>query len=215
MSLPAVQGSLATAYRGGCLQRKAQHAYRFRADVLGVDISLGCFTAAKAEQGARKYDALQLLLYGSRAKTNFEWSSYTQADVAAAAQLLQAKGLDVHQAVVCARQSRVGGEWYGVHMRGVYWIATVSSSTATGIPSTSVRWCRGLSSAEAAARQADAGQLAVIGLGCTTNFPASSYTKLQLEEAGRYAVSKAVEAAHVAACLEAVEQVCDSCKPHE
>jgi hypothetical protein len=199
---PEVPGSRTPAYRGAHLHRKT-HLYRFRVCVLGIKRCLGCFRAAEAEQGARKYDSLQLLLYGARAKTNFEWSTYTRADIAAAASLLQAKGLDVHQAVIFARQCLRGGKWFGVHADGVSWTATMFQKR----PERALRWC-GLSSAEAAARRADAGQLAVVGLGCTTNFPASSYTKLELEEAGRYATSKGMQAVHVAACLEAVEQVC-------
>jgi hypothetical protein len=207
MLVPAVQGTL-PAYRGSCLRLGRSHVYQFEAFVLGRNIYLGCFTLEDAKEGARMYDALHLLLYGARAKTNFEWSTYTRADIAAAAQLLQDKGLDVHKAIMHARLTRPGGEWYGVNAtRGVSWRAYVCCSSANGSRKEVVWW--GLPTAEAAAHQADAGRLAVTGLGCTTNFPASSYTKLQLEEVGRYATSKGTETVHVAACLEAVEQVCD------
>jgi hypothetical protein len=203
-------GNLPTLRGGSYLQSKS--VYCFKAAVLGKQLSLGKFKPEEAEVGARKYDALQLLVYGPRAETNFEWSSYAQADVAAAAQFLQDKGLDVHQAVLCARQSRFGCEWYGVVVRGVAWAAKVQLCKKEGSQRVDVAWSVS-SSAEAAARQADCGRLAMRGLGCTTNFPASSYTKLQLEEAGRHATSKGVDAARVAACLEAVEQVCVRLEP--
>jgi hypothetical protein len=207
MPSAAAQGTLPT-FRGGHYRSNA-HTYQFLATALGKHISLGSFKPAEAETGARMYDALQLLLYGPRALTNFEWSSYAQADIAAAAQLLQEKGLDVHQAVIFARQ-KYGREWYGVSSRAVSWIARVKHAcNGRASQDVNVAWY-GLPSAEAAARQADAGRLAIIRRGCTTNFPASSYTKLQLEEAGRHATSKGVEAAHLAACLEAVEQVCST-----
>jgi hypothetical protein len=65
----------------------------------------------------------------------------------------------------------------------------------------------GLPSAAAAAQKADCSYLAVQGLGCTTNFPASLYGRLQLEEAGEHAISKGVDGARVKASLEAVEKV--------
>jgi hypothetical protein len=123
MLLPAAAGRM-SAFRGGYMCPKSR-VYQFNARVLGKKRFVGCFKPEEAEEGARKYDSLQLLLYGPRAKTNFEWSSYTQADVAAAAQFLQAKGLDVHQAVIDARQSTLGGQWHGVALLNDSWSARV------------------------------------------------------------------------------------------
>jgi hypothetical protein len=52
----------------------------------------------------------------AHADTNFEWSSYPHADIEAAASFLEAKRLDVHQAVAAAREAR-GVGWIGVGLR--------------------------------------------------------------------------------------------------
>jgi hypothetical protein len=181
--------------------------FAFHISVVGKLRHLGLYPPASAEMGARLYDSLQLLLHGPRANTNFEWSSYTRADITAAAKVLQKKGVHVKAAVLHARATRAPGEWIGVVGRSTSWAADVAVYRGKGIPNVHVCW-KQLQSAEVAAQQADCCLLAVHGLGCTTNFPASQYSKLQLEEAGQYAVSKGVEAMRAKANLEAVEQVC-------
>jgi hypothetical protein len=172
---------------------------------------LGTFNTDQAASGARLYDAAQLLIRGPRSDINFEWSSYSQADVQRAVDLLQAKGVDVHRAVVAAREGQRGNAWFGAQAQGATWYAHVNDSSGQQL--SMVWWC-GLPSAEAAARQADCGLLAVKGMQCNfTNFPASAYSQLQLQQAGEHAISKGVEAALVKKNLEAVEKVRE-CAPH-
>jgi hypothetical protein len=167
---------------------------------------LGSFEPEQAATGARLYDAAQILIRGPRADINFEWSSYTQSDIQRAVEVLQAKGLDVHKAVV-AREERPGSEWFGVRELGTSWQAHLSRFPGQLRTLRKLSW-HGLPSAEAAARQADCGCLAARGLGCTvTNFPASAYSQLQLQQAGEHAIRKGVEAALVEENLAAVEKV--------
>jgi hypothetical protein len=181
--------------------------FDFCLSVSGKSVFLGQFSPEAAVAGARRRDALHLLLHGPHADTNFEWSSYTRADIAAAASFLEAKGLDVHQAVAFAREAR-GDGWNGVHFRKdrPSWTVHLQCQRGENGNRTAVDWY-GLRSAEAAAHQADCGFLAIRGLGCTTNFPASTYSQQQLEAAGEYAVSKGAKAACVAENLAAVQQV--------
>jgi hypothetical protein len=176
----------------------------------GKNINLGSFSPEAAQEGARLFDCLQLLLHGPHADTNFEWSSYTRADIAAAASFLEAKGVDVHQAIAAAREARGTCEWIGVHRTAgrASWTASVCCQIGNNAGYAALHNKRGLVSAEAAAHQADCGFLATRGLGCTTNFPASTYSQEQLQEAGDYAVSKGVEAARVEGNLAAIQQVC-------
>jgi hypothetical protein len=163
---------------------------------------------AVTNTAARRQDALRLLLDGPFANTTFEWSSYTQADIAAAAEALQARGLDAHQAVVDARAKKErGSQWVGVGFRDRAWRAQVTVSAYAGGHCRSVNVSWKLPHAEAAACQADCGFLATRGLGCTTNFPASSYSQEELEEAGQHAVRGGVDAAAVRENLGAVKQV--------
>jgi hypothetical protein len=206
MASPACLGGPVPTFKGGLL---VKGRYRFRVRFSGKEINLGSFSPEAAEPGARLYDSLQLLLHGPHANTTFEWSSYTRADIAAAASFLEAKGVDVHQAIDAAREARgTTCDWIGVFLRAgrASWdaAATCGSSRNGGWK---VEW-NGLVSAEAAAHQADCGYLATRGLGCTINFPASTYSQQQLQEAGDYAVSKGVEAAKVDENLAAVEEVC-------
>jgi hypothetical protein len=178
--------------------------YKFAIYVLGKSRYLGTYQPESAETGARLYDSLQLLLHGPRANTTFKWSAYTQGDVAAAAEVLQMMGIDVAQAMVHARTP---GNWIGVNAMAGSWTATVTVYQGKGNPEIKVRWYT-LQSAEVAAQQADCGFLAVHGLSCTTNFPASQYSKLQLEQAGECAISKGVDEMRVRGNLEAVDKVC-------
>jgi hypothetical protein len=75
-----------------------------------------------AVAGARLRDTLHLLLRGPHADTKvFEWSSYTRADIEAAASFLEAKRLNVHQAYtrLLLPQGRQGAlvGWIGVRLR--------------------------------------------------------------------------------------------------
>jgi hypothetical protein len=85
-------------------------------------------------------------------------------------------------------------------------VAPVTFQTGEDGGRKSVHWC-GQRSAEAAAHQADSCFLAMRGLGCTTNFPASTYSQQQLRQAGDYAVSKGVEAVRVEENLNDIAQV--------
>jgi hypothetical protein len=179
--------------------------YRFRVKCCGKGIALGSFSPDAAEPGARLYDSLQLLLHGPHADTNFAWSSYTRADIAAAASFLHAKGVDVHQAIAAAREARgTTCDWIGVYQRAGR--ATWEAQIRMGGSGWQFGW-HGLVSAEAAAHRVDCGYLATRGLGCTTNFPASTYSQQQLQEAADFATGKGAEAARIQANLAAVEQV--------
>jgi hypothetical protein len=190
----------------------ARGRYVFRYQGSGTAITLGSFKPDAAEAGARLYDAVLLLLHGPHADTNFEWNRYTRADVAAAALFLEAKGVDVKQAILSARNARgITCNWIGVcHTAGSTrtWRARTSGQRGeNGGLSVRVEW-DGMPSAEAAAHQADCGFLAVRGVGCITNFPASTYSQQQLEVAGDYAISKgAMSAARVEENLAAIQQV--------
>jgi hypothetical protein len=128
-----------------------------------------------------------LLLHGPHADTNFEWSSYTRADIAAAVLFLEAKGVDVRQAIAAARQARDStSEWIGVSRKtgsATWRVCIHNKNGGNGASRPTLSWCR-LVSAEAAAHQADCGFLAMRGLGSTTNFPASTYSQQQLQQVG-------------------------------
>jgi hypothetical protein len=192
-------------FKGSSQRLGGQHVFRKR--VAGKHIQLGQVNTEAAEPCARLYDALQLLLHGPRADTNFEWSSYTQADIAAAISFLQAKGVDAHQAVAAARETK-GSDWIGVTQNTgrSAWRAGILCQMGKSTGCTTLYW-NGLPSAEAAAHQADCGFLAVRGLGCTPNFPASTYSQQQLQEAGEYSVSKGLDKGSVDRNLAAVQQV--------
>jgi hypothetical protein len=204
--LPTAGAPLAT-FVGACWV-SGSNMYCFHIGILGASLVLGMYKPEDAESGARLYDALQLLLHGPRANTTYLWKTYTQANVAAAAEVLQSKVVGVHQAVVHAREGRAAGQWIGVscnRARAATWNAHLVLYT-TGSPKLNIRW--GVQqSAEEAARQADCGLLAIKGLRCTTNFPASRYRQQQLVAAGEHAISKGVDAGLVQGNLEAVQQV--------
>jgi hypothetical protein len=211
------RASSAVRSEGGSLQSyegatwlSRDNVHRFVIGVLGTRLVLGTYKPEHADSGARLYDALQLLLHGPCANTTFPWRTYTQADVAAAAKVLESKGVDVHQAVVYAGEGLHAGQWTGVARlaNGTSWRAQLFVNTK-GSPKLNIRW-GAQQSAEGAARQADCGLLAIQGLRCTTNFPASAYHQPQLAAAGEHAISKGVEAARVKRNLAAVEQVCQS-----
>jgi hypothetical protein len=195
------------SYKGAHKQARSSSGV-FTVSVLGTPQYLGCYKPEAADAGARLYDSLQLLLHGPRADTTFEWSAYTQADIAAAAAVLRKKGVNVKEAVVCARQGRGTSKWIGVgaKVQSTSWCTRITI-TGKGSKRILVSWY-GLPSVAAAAQQADCCLLAVQGLGCTTNFPASQYSQLQLEQAGQHAISKGVDGTQVTASLEAVEKVC-------
>jgi hypothetical protein len=206
MLVPEV--GMLVSYKGakrGCTSA----SYSFSTTILGKTYYLGSYRTETADTGARLYDSLQLLVYGPRADTNFEWSAYTQADIAAAAQFLHQKGVDVKEAVFRALEARGPDEWIGVGMQDTLWLARMSVHVKR---KKVIQLCwSGLPSAAAAAQQADCGLLAVKGLRCTTNFPASLYSQLQLEEAGEHASSKGVNGTVVQANLAAVEKVRAPC----
>jgi hypothetical protein len=121
-------------------------------------------------------------------------------------ELLQAKGVDVHKAVVAAREAQRGTEWLGAMAHKGSWRSHVAYDDGQQHWK-QLNW-HGLPSAAAAARQADCGLLAVRGMECNvTNFPASVYSQQQLQEAGEHAISKGMEAALVKKHLQAVEKV--------
>jgi hypothetical protein len=187
--------------------------YQFGTAVLGRTLKIGHYKPDAAESGARLYDSLQLLLHGPHAETNFKWSGYSQADVAGAARLLLDRGVDVQQAVLSAGGS--GSCWTGVSGQERTWAGKVMFRNED-CPGKKLRmtWS-GLPSAEAAARRVDPAFLCIYGLDRMTNFPASTYAQLELEEAGARAVSRGVEEGRVTQNLAAVEKVrgCP-CVPH-
>jgi hypothetical protein len=207
MASPASAAGPVPIFKGGSL---VKGRYRFRVKLSGKDINLGYLSPEAAEPGARLFDSLQLLLHGPHADTNFEWSSYTRADIAAAASFLEAKGVDVHQAIAAARAARgTTGDWIGVHQTAgrTSWAARIHCQVGNGAGYTTLHKSEGVLSAEAAAHQADCGLLATRGLGCTTNFPASTYSQQQLQEARNFATRVGAEAARVEGNLAAIEQV--------
>jgi hypothetical protein len=195
------------SYRGGRWRPEAQQ-FDFNLRFCGHSLHLGSFSAEGAASGARLYDALQLLLRGPRADTTYLWSTYTRADIAAAAAFLEAQRVDVPQAVVALTEGRSGssGRWLGVRPQGDCWAGVVGHTPSAGGARIALRW-GWQPSAEAAARDVDRLVLVVKGLGCTTNFPVATYSQEELEEAGVYAISKGVDAARVRANLEDVQQV--------
>jgi hypothetical protein len=198
-----------TSYKGLTLE-KGKGKYRLQVQVGGKTRFLGFFTTQKVEEGAQLFDCVQLLLYGPNADTNFPWRDYSRADIEAAAQMLQGKGVDVQQAVVDAAGVRCkGGRLLGVgesHGSSTF-VAHVHYREASG-KQLNILWGRGLRSVEAAAYQADLGLLAIQGLGGRrTNNTASTYTQGELEEAGKHAVASEVPKELVATNLEEVEQV--------
>jgi hypothetical protein len=183
-----------------------QEAYQFDVHFPnGGGAHLGHFTPAQAKHGAEAFDLLQLLIYGPFADTNFKWSHYTQENVAAAAAILSSGDVNLHAIIVLARLQK--GEWLAVEEEPQgCWRASVSCKQQ-GEVIDGVVCSQGGASAEEAARDADRGLLVVEGLGCTTNFPASSYSAQELEEAGWYAMGVGVDPERVENNLEAVEQV--------
>jgi hypothetical protein len=186
----------------GCVWKPRSQKYRFQITLLRKSWTIGDYKPAAVEVGARRYDALQLLLHGPYANTNFPWSSYTQLDIAAAVQLLRARGVDVLLAVAASTRKGWNGRF---ELRGTSWRAHLPVQLPGRITIT-ISWC-GLSDTGEAALHLDRGALAVKGLGCTTTLPASAHSKQDLEETGKYVISKGVDAALVKQNLEAVEQV--------
>jgi hypothetical protein len=197
----------AAPYKGCTYTTKTRQRCRIQLRVLGKMLCLGSFKPAEAEPGARLYDALQLLLRGPDAETNFEWSQYTQDSLAAAAAFLQSNNVDVREAMATARQGVYSGKLLGVTSHGgSSWQVQVQNTYEKGSQRIRVYWA-GLESAEAAAHLADCAFLAIHGLSCTTNFPASLCSPAELVQAGSHALRKGVEVAQVEANLAAVEQV--------
>jgi hypothetical protein len=207
MSSPAFPAPVANLK--GCSLNKGKYVFRTRVVGASRQLFLGSFAPEAAEPGARLYDSLQLLLHGPYADTNFEWSSYTRADIAAAASCLQAKGVDVHQAIAATREANSTCEWIGVHRTPgrASWTISLHCQVGSNAGYATLHKKGGLVSAEAAAHQADCCLLATRGLGCTTNFPASTYGQQQLQEAADFAISKGVEAARVEENLAVIKQV--------
>jgi hypothetical protein len=196
MASPALTGPGST-FKGSHLSR-GRCVFRYQA--AGQPVRLGCFKPEAAKTGARLYDAVQLLLHGPYADTNFEWSGYTLADVASAASVLEAKGVDVHKTVAAAVEARGAGGWNGACYASaslVSWKVRVGCQINGSSSYSDVHWGSPHPTAEAAAHQADCAYLATRGLGCTPNFPASTYSQQQLQEAGGYAISKGVDATRV------------------
>jgi hypothetical protein len=202
--------SSGTAELKGCSWSKPNQRFLVSISVLGKRLHLCSCTPEEVEQGARLYDAVQLLLHGPRANTNFEWSSYSRANITAAVKLLQDKGVDVPRAVVAARTPGQGsaGEWLGVVQRRSSWAAQVRWSPPDNIQKpVLVRW-GGLPGMETAIHHADCGFLAIRGLDCIPNLPASNYSQTELEQAGEAAVDSGVDKDVVLQNLAAVQQVC-------
>jgi hypothetical protein len=199
-------------YKGGSWREKVQK-YEFRTSFPHQkEIRLGLFKRQDAQPPARNTDAMQLLVNSYWADTTYFWSSYSRADIASAAELMRSHQVDVHRAVVAARKKRGLGKWFGVQFRNGAWTGALDirqpkSNDSKEVQRMKVHWSP-QASAEAAARDVDCGNLAVRGVGCTTNFPAGAYTQEELEEAGEYAISKGVNAARIRANLEEIQQVC-------
>jgi hypothetical protein len=196
----------------GCSWSSRRQGFEYKKCISGKRVSLGFVResdgqqSAVVETAARHYDAVELLLRGPFANTNFEWSTYTQDDVAAAAKFLEGKGINVHKAVIASRDGQGARDWIGVRQQDRKWHAQVNCRRDNGNEGIGITWPR-WSSAEAAAQHADCGLLAVHGLQVTTNFPASGYSEEQLQEAGQHAISKGADPERVHRNVEAVGKV--------
>ena len=200
------------SYIGGTWRAEHQKFY-FQANVLpGKQTYLGYFPPETAQEGARRYDVVHLLLHGPRANTNFPWSSYSKADFAAAVAYLHSKGINVVAAVVAAREARGKSDWVGITSpsdRSMCYAnvrCPVTCLVAGGTRTKKICWSA-VPSAEVAARTADCGRLAAQGLLCITNFRASFYTKEQVEEAGKHLIEKGGDRDVIEQNLQDVEQV--------
>jgi hypothetical protein len=200
----------------GCCRHPDWQGFQYQKRISGRVVHLGCYSikegheSKKAKAAARLYDAVELLLHGPYAETNSEWSAYTQADIASAVNFLEGKGINVHEAVAASRDGQGAREWIGVTtQRGSAWRTKVNCKRENGKGQIAISW-PWVSSAEAAAQQADCGLLAVHGLQATTNFPASSYSQQQLEKAQERAIRNGVDAERVQSNVEAVGKVCCS-----
>jgi hypothetical protein len=185
----------------GAVWNHTNRTYDFSMTILGNSRNLGSYLPADADSGARRFDALQLLLLGPRAETNFAWGSYSQADIARVAECLKDGGVDVELAVADTKR------WVGsVSRTGQTWRAYAEHNDKGN----RISFTRGnLQTAAAAAWQVDCWMLPLKGVACTTakNFPASRYTQQQLKEAGELMISKGVRASLVNGNLEAIEKV--------
>jgi hypothetical protein len=190
--------------------------YRFRVMVSEYDryIYLGWFSRANAERGVRLQDAVQVLLCRLVATTTNPFTSITKADIEEAARILRKEGVNVEEAVLkCAA--------WGTGLLGVKLAPAVGAQGE-------VLWCTDLSGIRvgrggaaggelrwgaepdiaAAARQADAGRLAMLGPGTMTNYPASwCPLKMLAEVAAFLVVAEGVSAELVQRNVDNVERV--------
>jgi hypothetical protein len=178
--------------------------FHFTASILGKVVNFGKCSRAGAEAKAREVDSAQLLVHGFRAKTNMQWNTFTQADIAHVAELLRGKRVDVELAVVRAFNAR--RPWNGVNVAGEGWSTKLTCHKTADGKTIHLQW-GGFKTAQQAADQADAGFLALLGLGATTNYPASLCSPAALATAAAYLIRMGVESARVDANVATVEQV--------
>jgi hypothetical protein len=179
--------------------------------------------------GLLLYDALQLVLFGAHAITNFEWTNCTTAHIAEAVEELERQGFSGRQAMlagwdavgtsragvpgVTARKTADGGAVLSVQ---VPWLSrdgrrcTLCFATDAAVHGSQQRRARGWSVAQeaSAARMADRVALVLRGLACTTNFPASECAEEQLWVVAASAIRQGVDARLVDRNVQDVRQVC-------
>jgi hypothetical protein len=81
--------------------------YQFYARVPGHrDVYIGAFSEERGDEGGRKHDAVQLLVHQHKADTNFQWDSFSKADLEAAGKLLQSKKVNVRNAMDASRNQQ-------------------------------------------------------------------------------------------------------------
>jgi hypothetical protein len=97
--LAVLASSPQESFKGGQWNAAGTHC-TFSVRVNGKRLAIGRFDKVLAESGAEQYDCIKLLLFGSKASTNFTHCSYSQADIVDAAEWLQSRELDVPLAAI-------------------------------------------------------------------------------------------------------------------
>jgi hypothetical protein len=143
-------------------------------------------SAHDAQNGARLYDCIQILLRGAAADTNFSISSYTQSAVLAAAVKLKEAGWDVQQAVKAAQRNRGASTYLWVirnrncNSAKLFESKTPCSEVKT-LGASAGYFCGTFTTDVEAAREADIVSLVLNVEHAKLNFPASSYSVQQLD----------------------------------
>jgi phage tail protein X len=158
-------------------------------------------------------DAAGVLLYRVGAQTTNNISCITQAEITRAAAILRREGVDVEQAVLRYAACGSGGTLRRVALigvgaqGGVLWCTDLTRvKTEQGDAVDKLRW--GVAAnIEVAARQADAGLLALMGPDAATNFPPSSCSPETLAEVATFCIAEGLSKELVEHNVAGVERV--------